>query len=152
MWDGVVEESSRTEVEIAPMLDQRVVLTIPPRAEYITLGRLALAALGGQGRLPEETTADLKVAVSEACSYLLRFLAVAQPAPEAGIRIEYLLSPARWVIEVSSDGLVIPPLDQDADPRSEASLGLTIIRALVDELELTSGDSDRSILRLVKRV
>jgi serine/threonine-protein kinase RsbW len=147
----VVQELSRAEVEIDPMADQRVVLTIPPRAEYITLGRLALAGLGGSGKLPEETTADLKVAVSEACAYLLRLMdARDDDSAGASIRIEYRVTPDRWTIEVSSDGLVLPPLAEQEDAPSESSLGLTIIRALVDELELTPADAGRNILRLVK--
>ena len=43
-------------------------LTIPAKAEYITLGRLALTGLSRLRPLGEETLADLKLALTEACS------------------------------------------------------------------------------------
>lgn len=145
------EKPSQTEIEMIPTPDHTVILTIPPRAEYITLCRLALAALSGRARLTEETTADLKVAVSEACSYLLR-LAPEVDSSSAPIRIEYRMFPDRWLIEVSGDADSFPYAEEAEDPRSESGLGLTIIRALVDELELVPEVESRSVLRLIKHL
>ena len=47
-------------------------LTIPAKAEYITLGRLALTGLSRLRPLGEETLADLKLALTEACSNSIR--------------------------------------------------------------------------------
>ena len=47
-------------------------LTIPAKAEYITLVRLALSGLSRLRPLSEETLGDLKLAVTEACSNSVR--------------------------------------------------------------------------------
>ena len=43
-------------------------LTIPARAEYITLGRLALTAIAGVRPFSDEALHDLKLALTEACT------------------------------------------------------------------------------------
>src|SRR6058998_1630357 len=43
-------------------------LTIPAKAEYITLGRLALTAIAGVRPVSDETLHDLKLALTEACT------------------------------------------------------------------------------------
>ena len=49
-----------------------VKLTIPAKAEYITLGRLALTALSRMRPLSDETLNDLKLALTEACTNSVR--------------------------------------------------------------------------------
>ncbi|MEX2254462.1 MAG: hypothetical protein WEC34_03390, partial [Acidimicrobiia bacterium] len=43
-------------------------LSIPAKAEYITLSRLALSGLSRVRPLSDEVLADLKLALTEACS------------------------------------------------------------------------------------
>ena len=50
---------------------RRVRLTMPAKAEYVALSRLTIAALGSRFGLEPEVVADLKVAVTEACSLLV---------------------------------------------------------------------------------
>ena len=52
--------------------DRLVRLTIPAKAEYITLGRLALTAIARVRPLSEETLSDLKLALTEACTNSVR--------------------------------------------------------------------------------
>jgi serine/threonine-protein kinase RsbW len=144
------ERVSPAELKVEPKPDNTVLLTIPARAEYITLARLALAGLGNQGRLQEETVADLKVAVSEACALLLRFISADEPA--AKIRIAFRMFDGRWAVEVSGDPGRLPPLQELEDPSTETGLGLTIIRALVDQLDVGAEEEGRDRLRLVKHV
>ena len=140
--------------ELSMALGQRVVLTIPLKPEYVALCRLALTALGNQSGLDEETIADLKLAVTEACS---NFIGRAQTSAgydgrmERAIRVEYGLFPDRWVIQVQGPGTGLGQEEPAEDPFSEGTIGITIISALVDELELVP-DCDTATLRLVKRL
>ena len=77
-------------------------LRIPARAEYITLGRLALTGLSRVRELPEETLADLKLALTEACSNSVRH--AYRDGREGTVEIVYDLRPDRLVIEVADDG------------------------------------------------
>jgi serine/threonine-protein kinase RsbW len=130
--------------------DGAVRLTIPAKAEYISLGRLALTGLSRLRPLPQETVADLKLALTEACSNAIRH---AYPEGEGRVHIVYQLHPDRLVIEVVDDGEGFDPNEpvDEEDELVEGGLGIAIIRAIADELEIGSGDRGRgSRLRFVK--
>jgi serine/threonine-protein kinase RsbW len=113
-------------------------LTIPARAEYITLCRLALTGIARLRALPDELLADLKLALTEAASNSVRH---AYGGDDAGVvDISYELLPDRLVIEVTDDGEGFDPNEAEgpADELSEGGLGIAIIRAIADEVEIGS--------------
>jgi serine/threonine-protein kinase RsbW len=125
-------------------------LTIPAKAEYITLGRLALTGLSRLGELSPETVADLKLALTEACSNAVRH---AYPNGEGRVDILYQLEPHRVVIEVIDDGegFELDAAAIDGADLTEGGLGIAIIRAIADELEIGAGSGGRgSRLRFAK--
>jgi serine/threonine-protein kinase RsbW len=136
--------------------DSRAVqLTIPAKPEYVGLSRLALAGLLRFHPIPEETVADLKLALTEACTNSVRH-AYADDSSEGEVDIRYELEPDQVVIEVADAGPgFTEPLwsAQERDELSESGLGIAIIRALADELELGErSDGGGSRLRMVKRL
>ena len=125
-------------------------LTIPAKAEYITLCRLALTGLSRLRALPQETLADLKLALTEACSNSVRH---AYPDGGGHVEILYELGPDRLAIEVADDGEGFDPAEEEAEPDdlTEGGLGIAIIRSIADELEIGAGENGRgSRLRFVK--
>jgi serine/threonine-protein kinase RsbW len=127
-------------------------LTIPAKAEYISLGRLALTGLSRLRSLPQETLADLKLALTEACTNSVRH---AYPGGGGVVEIIYDLQPDRLVIEVSDDGEGFDPHDHVAaeDELVEGGLGIAIIRAIADELEIGArAGGQGSRLRFAKRL
>lgn len=131
----------------------RVHLRIPARAEYITLGRLALTGLSRLRELSDETLADLKLALTEACSNSVRH---AYRDGRAGVvDIDYNLQPDYLEIEVSDDGPGFDYVEADIEEGgelTEGGLGLAIIRSLADEFELGSRNGGGSRLRFVKKL
>jgi serine/threonine-protein kinase RsbW len=127
-----------------------VALTIPARPEFIALGRLALTGLARTRALSQEIVADLKLALTEACSNSVRH------AYEEGrlgvVQIRYELSPDRFVIEVDDEGSGFDPqtIERAQEELDEGGLGIAIIRALTDELEIGSRPEGGSRLRLTK--
>src|SRR5207253_8841323 len=126
-------------------------LIIPARPEYITLGRLALTGISRLRPLSDELLADLKLALTEAASNSVRH---AYAEGSAGVvEILYELHSDRLVIEVADEGTGFEPGDGAADPESlsEGGLGIAIIRAIADEVEIGSRPSGKgSRLRFVK--
>jgi serine/threonine-protein kinase RsbW len=127
-------------------------LTIPAKAEYITLSRLALTGLSRVRPLPEDVLADLKLALTEACSNSVRH---AYDDGEGHVEISFELSDDRLVVQVSDDGAGFEPGEGAApgegDELSEGGLGIAIIRTIADELEFGDGSNGRgSRLRFVK--
>jgi serine/threonine-protein kinase RsbW len=112
-------------------------LTIPARAEYITLCRLALTGIARVRNLPEELLADLKLALTEAASNSVRH-AYAELDHAGVVEISYELLPDKLVIEVTDDGEGFDPGEAEGPPEdlSEGGLGIAIIRAIADEVEI----------------
>ena len=125
-------------------------LTIPAKAEYITLGRLALTGLSRLRPLGEETLADLKLALTEACSNSVRH---AYAGGQGAVEILYELHDDRLAIEVVDDGAGFGDTraHEAGDDLVEGGLGIAIIRAIADEFELGPRNGGRgSRLRFVK--
>jgi serine/threonine-protein kinase RsbW len=126
-------------------------LTIPAKPEYITLCRLALTGLARLRPLSEETLGDLKLALTEACSNSVRH---AYAEGRSGtVEILYELREDRLVVEVADEGPGFePPESSEKEPGvNEGGLGIAIIRALADELEIGGRENGRgSRLRFVK--
>src|SRR5260221_9182308 len=131
---------------------QHIRLRIPARAEYITLGRLALTGLSRLQELSEETLADLKLALTEACSNSVRH--AYRDGRIGVVDIDYDLRPDRLVIEVSDDGPGFDYVETDGEDRelTEGGLGLAIIKSISDEFELVDRDGGGSRLRFAKKL
>lgn len=112
-------------------------LTIPARAEYITLCRLALTGIARLRELSDELVADLKLALTEAASNSVRH-AYADNHDAGVVAISYELHPDRLVIEVTDDGEGFDPAAAKGHPDelSEGGLGIAIIRAIADDVEI----------------
>ena len=126
-------------------------MTIPARPEYITLSRLALSGLARVRPLGDATIADLKLALTEACSNSVRHAYV---NADGHVEISFELRSDRLVIEVSDDGGGFEPVSSAKDPDAElveGGLGIAIIRSIADEVEIAGGSDGRgSRLRFVK--
>jgi serine/threonine-protein kinase RsbW len=111
-------------------------LTIPARAEYITLCRLALTGIARLRELSDELLADLKLALTEAASNSVRH---AYGDADVGVvQISYELFPDKLVIEVVDEGEGFDPVaaEDNVGELSEGGLGIAIIRAIADEVEI----------------
>jgi serine/threonine-protein kinase RsbW len=123
-------------VEVSPPSDSRdVSLTIPARADYLVLARLALSAVCRLTPLSPEEVADLKLAITEAAN---DFVDQSRgPDDEPSLAFSFRLSDDQ--LEMSLDGPPGPPTG------SEHELSRAIIEATVDESRFRDGQT-----RLVK--
>ncbi len=137
------------------MVDEEVALEIPARAEFVALARLVVAALAAtDSQLADERVDDLKIAVSEACTNAIE----AHDLVSTDERVRVRCRTAERGLEVSVedrgpgfDPSRLPDHPPVTDPdrlKFERGLGIPLIRALVDEVEITSSD-DGTAVRLV---
>ena len=117
-------------------------LSIPAKPEYVVFTRLVLTGLSRATEIDEETLGDLKMAVTEVCSRSVRRAEAGE-----GLQIElcYELVDGTLTVAVEEEGAAFSPeaLEQTPDTVSEDAMGLAIVQALVDELELVPLPDDR---------
>jgi anti-sigma regulatory factor (Ser/Thr protein kinase) len=101
-------------------------LTVPAKPEYIVLTRLALSAVCRLTPLQPEDVADLKLAVTEAATGLVR-----EDSSEQ-LSCDFSLGEDRLVLEI------VGP-DSGSVSAEDQELGRAIIRATVDECEFGDG-------------
>jgi serine/threonine-protein kinase RsbW len=128
-----------------------IALTIPPKAEYLVFCRLVLAGIARTRPIDEEALADLKLAVTEACSNSIRH--AYRDGGKGEVQVRYELGDDYIAVDVVDEGrgfqLVAPP--PPGEDVHEQGMGISIIRSVVDDLELRAGPSGRgSRLRLKK--
>jgi serine/threonine-protein kinase RsbW len=126
-----------------------VALSIPAKAEYIALCRLALTGLAQVRGFEPETLADLKLAITEACSNSIRH-GYDRDRPGV-VDVRYELSEDQLAIEVVDEGagFDVEAADGVTDLLDEGGLGIAIIRSVTDELAIESHERG-SRLRFVK--
>src|SRR5213083_1752184 len=121
-------------------------LTVPAKAEYVIVCRLALDGLADAVALTPEILSDLKLAVTEACA---NSIAHAYGDEVGLIRVDVALEQERVLIEVADDGIgigthEIGSFDPESEPGlREGGMGLALISALVDELHVGPGSDGR---------
>jgi serine/threonine-protein kinase RsbW len=143
--------ASTIEQQARSAAGRQVRLTIPARPEYITLCRLALTGLSRLRSFSDEQLADLKLALTEACSNSVRH--AYGDRTQGVVEIVYELRPDRLVVEVTDEGEGFDPEAPGRDDAdlSEGGLGIAIIRAVADEVEIGTQTSGRgSRLRFEK--
>jgi serine/threonine-protein kinase RsbW len=119
-----------------PETDSRdVALTIPARADYLVLARLALSAVCRLTPLSPEEVADLKLAITEAAN---DFVDDSWPDDDEGrLNFAFRLLDDRLLLELDGPVAEVSEVEQE--------LGRAIIDATVDECDFGRGRT-----RLVK--
>ena len=130
-------------------VQETVELRISARPENLSLARLALAGVGATIGAPAEVIADLKVAVTEACTNAIKH--AYRSGEEDGIVVSYSASGETISIRVEDRGVGFDPENPFRGGRLNGDshgMGLMIIRALADELEVTSDSSGTRVVFL----
>lgn len=125
------------------MSDSVVRLTFPAKADYLLLARLALAGLARGLPVDADVVADLKLAVTEACGNAVRH---AYPEGSGPIAVMLIVEEDRleMVVEDQGAGIGSPrPVGLDAADLPEGGMGMAIMRAVVDDLDVRTGADGR---------
>ena len=124
------------------MSADRFTLVIPARPEYLLLARLALTGVGRLAQADEEALADLRLAVTEAAANACRH---AYEDGQGDVTIKLTLSDDDQLeVVVEDDG---PGFESEsvaewrAEELGEDGMGLAIIRAIADDVEIGPGAS-----------
>jgi serine/threonine-protein kinase RsbW len=127
----------------AAATNRTVSLTIPAKPDYVVLARLALSAVCRIAPLELEAAADLKLAITEAATFLMggdRRAAAREGDPEASMNFSFDLQDEEIVVEVRGS-------EERTFSEEERELSRAIIDATVDTCEY-----DGDTMRLRKRL
>jgi serine/threonine-protein kinase RsbW len=128
----VVSSSARRSAS-SPTVEPFVRLTVPARPEQVALIRRVLEALADSLPLPPRLVEDMRLAVTEACTNVVRH---AYHDAESGT-IDVVIRPVgdRLELIVSDHGSGMGPSPDASGP----GLGLPMIAALADNVEIEHG-------------
>ncbi len=124
----------------AASANRTVSLTIPAKPDYVVLARLALSAVCRIAPLELEAAADLKLAITEAATFLMggdRRSTAREDAAAESMRFSFDLQDDAIVVEVRGS-------EQRTFSEEERELSRAIIDATADDCQL---DGDTMTLR-----
>lgn len=134
------------------MTPQVLELSFPAQASYLVLARLGLAGVAPTAHLDPMEIADMKLAVTEACANAVRH---AYPDGSDGtVVVRMAVADGALTVEVADTGCGLEasrPRKPDPDTAGEGGMGLSIIRAVVDELDIETPAAGGTIVRFTKR-
>ena len=131
------------------MSDTSVTLVVPARPEYLLLTRLALTGVARLGSADEEALADLRLAVTEAVANACRH-AYEDGGGDVTVGLS-LIGDDRLEVVVEDDGSGFDQhvaYERQSDGPGEDGMGLAIIRAVADEVEIGPRKDGRPGTRL----
>jgi serine/threonine-protein kinase RsbW len=116
-------------------------LTLPARPENVAVVRHALGGFGDALDVPDQTLADIKLAVTEACTNVVVH---AYPDGEGPLGISAWVRDERLTVVVHDEGRgMLPRADSPG-----LGLGLPLIATLAESLELGTGANERTEVRM----
>lgn len=139
-------ETTETREEGEIGITEPISLKIPSRAEYVLLARLVVSQVGEMAGFEQHDVYDLKLAITEAATNVIRHAAV------DSFEIEYRALPGAVEITVRDTGEGFEAEDFTGDPGVDGGFGLAVIRSLVDEVVLESTAGGGTRLRMTRQI
>ena len=130
--------------------EKRVGITIPAKSEFVGLARLAVAGMARDSEIDEQIIDDMKIAVSEVGNNIVNNAA---GNSEASLSMELIIDDQALVVEITCssrdlEAAALAPILWPDEPGQP--MGLAIISALSDKVELDTTSPEHTILRLIK--
>jgi serine/threonine-protein kinase RsbW len=122
-----------------------IVLELPSSSEYVLLARLIVSCVGQLAEFEPEDVYDLKLAVTEAATNVIRHAAV------DSFQIEYRVLTRVVEITVSDEGGGFDVEKLTSNPDEYGGFGIAVIRSLVDEVILDSTAGGGTRLTMIRR-
>jgi anti-sigma regulatory factor (Ser/Thr protein kinase) len=121
-------------------------LKLPARAENVAVVRHAFGGFAEVLQVDEQTLADIKLAVTEACTNVVIH---AYEADDLGLlEVEATIDDSRLTVVIRDHGRGIVPRPDSPG----LGLGLPLIATLAESLELGTDDLDRTEVRMTFRL
>jgi anti-sigma regulatory factor (Ser/Thr protein kinase) len=130
--------SASEEVNVTPDLE----LKLPARAENVAVVRHAFGGFAEALRVDEQTLADIKLAITEACTNVV--IHAYDDDEDGALEVDASIVDRRLTVIIRDRGRGIVPRPDSPG----LGLGLPLIATLAESLELGKDDSDRTEVRM----
>jgi serine/threonine-protein kinase RsbW len=136
------EETTQLDAGEGP---EPLYLKVPSSSEYVLLARLVVSHVGQVAGFGPEEIYDLKLAVTEAATNVIRHAAV------ESFEIQYRALPGAVEIVVTDAGGGFEVNEAVPPPDGQGGFGLSVIRNLVDEMTIDSTAGGGTRLTMFRR-
>lgn len=141
----------------APAPGEVIELELPPRPEVVAIARLVVGAVAAvEPQFDEERSADLRLAVSEACTNAIQAQLAAPSGsdPEAPVLLRCVVDGVGIHLSVQDHGGGFDPARLESHPAVtdparldyEGGLGIPLIRLLADDVEFVTSPGGTTVL------
>lgn len=131
---------------------EKIELSIPNKAEFVSVVRLTLVAIANRVGFNIEEIEDMKVAIAEACTNAITH---GKKTPAESIDIRFTLKEKSLEIEVKDNGKGCE-VEKIKDPKieelNENGLGIFIIRSLMDDVIIHSEPDQGMTITMTKMI
>jgi serine/threonine-protein kinase RsbW len=135
--DGAVRSASK-EVTVTPDLE----LKLPARAENVAVVRHAFGGFAEALSVDEQTLADIKLAITEACTNVV--IHAYEDDEDGALEVDASIDDRRLTVVIRDRGRGIVPRPDSPG----LGLGLPLIATLAESLELGKDDADHTEVRM----
>ena len=117
-------------------------LSFPVNPAYVSSARLTASSVANRINFDIDEIEDIKTAVSEACAYIIKRMAAF-----AGNNFEICFIPRNGEMSVE----IVAKASSGLNNFTDEEMGLMVIKALVDEFEITKPSSDKISITMLKK-
>jgi anti-sigma regulatory factor (Ser/Thr protein kinase) len=133
-----IVRSESGEVNATPDLE----LKLPARAENVAVVRHAFGGFAEALSVDEQTLADIKLAITEACTNVV--IHAYDDGEDGSLEVDASIDDRRLTVVIRDQGRGIVPRPDSPG----LGLGLPLIATLAESLELGKDDADRTEVRM----
>jgi serine/threonine-protein kinase RsbW len=130
--------SASGEVDVTPDLE----LKLPARAENVAVVRHAFGGFAEALSVDEQTLADIKLAITEACTNVV--IHAYDEGEDGSLEVDASIDDRHLTVVIRDEGRGIVPRPDSPG----LGLGLPLIATLAESLELGKDDDDRTEVRM----
>ncbi|NLK21780.1 MAG: histidine kinase [Epulopiscium sp.] len=131
---------------VHPSIDQDVIeLALPLNPAYVSAARLTASSIANRMGFDIEAIEDIKAAVSEACTYLIKQNQLDKKRHNT-FKIQFMLKDESLEIELTAKK------DEDSIGYEEDGLGILMIEALMDYISLSNKTDPNVHILMIKRL
>ncbi|KXZ40771.1 serine/threonine-protein kinase RsbW [Alkalithermobacter thermoalcaliphilus JW-YL-7 = DSM 7308] len=124
-----------------------ITLTSPSKSSYVGVARLTVSAIACRMGFDIEQIEDIKVAVAEACTNVIKH------SHSIDFEIKFKIYKDKLEINVTDKGKgynILSVKDTNIEEMKESGLGIFIIQTLMDEVYIDSKIGDGTSVKMIK--